>query len=279
MKLLLEGSLSEALMLKDLLAGILQAEAPGLTMLKLCIANTEPYGDLYFLGGKFVVGARLTEKEIAADEALKHLLQLKEANFYYYACDSLEECPDSKSLKIDLKELIESGKNVLPIPANELLDKIFNKISNPEQTGITSVFAEPTKTEEANEEKSSQPVNPSADKTSLGFTGAQSDVEWTLVNSLLVSGAPGDNSMSLISGPWAKTASSTYQGLRSLSTGQERRHKLRDLILILSVFSIVLIVILCVGWLVMNSPSSEVKPRRFSLHQPAKRHTIRENPR
>src|ERR1700722_1028824 len=119
MKLLLEGSLSETLMLKDLLAGILQAEAPGLSMLKLCIASTEPYGELYFLGGHFVVGARLNETEIVADEALKHLLQLKEANFYYYACDSLEERPDSKSLKIDLKELIESGKNVLPIPSNE----------------------------------------------------------------------------------------------------------------------------------------------------------------
>src|ERR1700722_20352627 len=115
MKLLLEGSLSETLMLKDLLAGILQAEAPGLSILKLCIASTEPYGELFFLGGHYVVGARLNETDIIADEAFNHLLQLKEANFYYYACDSLESLPASKPLKVDLKELIESWQNVLPL--------------------------------------------------------------------------------------------------------------------------------------------------------------------
>ncbi len=48
MKLLLEGSLSETLMLKDLLAGILQAEAPGLSLLELFVNSDDRYGEIFF---------------------------------------------------------------------------------------------------------------------------------------------------------------------------------------------------------------------------------------
>ncbi len=270
MKLLLEGSLSETLMLKDLLAGILQAEAPGLSVLKLCIASSAPYGEFYFLGGNYVVGAKLNETDIDSDEALNHLLQLKEANFYYYTCDSLESLPTGKALKVDLKGLIESWQTVLPLSSNELLDKIFEKVESSKQSETSTLAVDAPK--ETAEEQPFQPITPIVDKSGLGFTGAQSDVDWNLVNPLLVGGAPGDNAISLIGGAWEDNASAT-QGLRSLSTERAWQHKLRDLVLILVVFLITLIVILYIAWLVINSPSSNVNPRRFSVHTPKRRIT------
>ncbi len=271
MKLLLEGSLSETLMLKDLLAGILQAEAPGRSVLKLCIASSAPYGEFYFLGGNYVVGAKLNETDIDSDEALNHLLQLKEANFYYYTCDSLESLPTGKALKVDLKGLIESWQTVLPLSSNELLDKIFEKVESSKQSETSTLAVDAPK--ETAEEQPFQPITPVVDKSGLGFTGAQSDVDWNLVNPLLVGGAPGDNAISLIGGAWEDNASAT-QGLRSLLTERAWQHKLRDLVLILVVGLITLIVICCIAWLVMNSPSSDVNPRRFSVHTP-KRHITR----
>ena len=278
MKLLLQGSLVETLTLKDLFTGILQAEAPGLSLLRLCIGSAEPYGEIFFLGGHYVVGARLLETEIVAAEALNHLLQLKEADFYYQACDSLEALPAGSSLKIDLKELIDTWQNVTPISSNALLDKIFDKVDSLGETQEIRPSLQPEKPEieEAKSQKEFKSVYPMLDKSGLGFSASkeETDIDWELVNPLLAGGAPGDNAISRIGGAWEEDINST-QELRSLASGKEWQRKLRDLILILIMLLIALVVILCFAWLTMNSPSSDVNPRRFSVHGPAKKHFVR----
>ncbi len=270
MKLLLEGSLDETLTLKDLLAGILQAEAPGLSVLQLFMSSTEPCGEIFFLGGHYVVGARLPETKILAQEAFNHLLQLKEAAFYYQACDSLEALPVNDSLKIDLKELIDSWQGALPLSSNELLDKIFDKTEGYGKGSFNIAVTPEVREKETTSEQQFKPLNPLPDKSALGFSGVrnESNVDWDLVNPLLVGGANSDNAISLIGKVWEEDISST-QELRSLTSGRDWQRKLRDLILILIMLLIALIVVLCFAWLAMNSPSSEVNPRRFSVHSPA----------
>jgi len=271
MKLLLEGSLSETLMLKDLLAGILQAEAPGVSVLQLFVDSNDQYGEIFFLGGHFVVGSRLCKAEISAQEALNNLLQLKNANFYYYACESLEALPADKPLKIDLKELVANLHIAQPLSSNELLDKIFNKVETSQEK--EAVFSPP----KYKETESSKPTKQSSSKeqSPSPFTNKQSDIDWELVNPLLVGGGPNDKAINFIGNEWDENPRSTHD-LRALSSGREWQRKLRDLIIILIMLLIALIVILCFAWLLMNSPSSEISPRRYP--SPFFRHGSRKVP-
>ncbi len=75
--------------------------------------------------------------------------------------------------------------------------------------------------------------------------------------------------ISTIGDEWDDNPHSTHE-LRTLVSGKEWQRKLRDLILILVMLLISLIVVLCFAWLLMNSPSSEVSPRRYSY--PFSRH-------
>src|SRR5580658_10314575 len=101
MKLLLEGNLNESLRIKDLLIAIYQAEAPGLSVLKLAHPSNEEKGELYFLGGRYIVRANLEDKTSDSGlTALNHLLHLTESYFSYYACESLELMPQGDELKI-----------------------------------------------------------------------------------------------------------------------------------------------------------------------------------
>jgi hypothetical protein len=257
MKLLLEGSLSETLMLKDLLAGILQAEAPGVSVLQLFVDNKEQYGEIFFLGGHFVVGARLCKTETSAQEALDQLLQLKEASFNYNSCESLEALPADKPLKIDLKELVLNWQFVQPLSSNELLDKIFNEQETTQERRPVSIKP---KNKEANDSEIIKQL--AKEQSRSPFTDKQSDIDWELVNPLLIGGGPGDKAINLIGNDWEEHPHSTHD-LRHLAAGQEWQRKLRDLILILIMLLIALIVILCFAWLLMNSPSSEISPRRY----------------
>lgn len=266
MKLLLEGSLSETLMIKDLLVGILQAEAPGVSVLQLFVNTVQPYGEIFLLGGHFVVGARLQETEISAEEAFNHLLQLKEARFNYYACDSLEALPADRPLKIDLKELIDNWQISQPVSRNDMLDKIFNK-TELSQTNKNVINKSEVVEEEPNVQQESAQLQPSS-----GFINKQSDIDWELVNPLLVGGAPGDTAANMIGSDWEENAHST-QDLRSLAAGSEWQRKVRDLLLILLMLGIAFFVILGVTWVFMNSPLSDVRPKHFSIpfkHHPKK---------
>jgi hypothetical protein len=260
MKLLLEGSLSETLTLKDLLVGILQAEVPGVSVLQLSIDGVEQYGEMFFLGGHFVVGASLCEADLAAEEALNHLLQLKEAKCRYYACNSLEALPANKPLKIDLRELIDNWQIKQPLSSNDLLDQIFNKIeTSPENENISSLAENEKEIIQESTRHSTK-----KDQIRSSFTDKQSDIDWELVNPLLLGGAPGDKGISSIGSQLEENAYST-QELRSLATGRDWQRKLRNLILIVIMSLIVLLVAFCFIWLLMNSPSSEVSPRRYPI--------------
>jgi len=184
---------------------------------------------------------------------------LKEADFYYYACDSLEALPADRPLKIDLKELIDNWQIGSPVSNNDLINKIFNKVENIQENKVIN------KESKTPGEKQEQNLQSTQIQPDSGFINKQSDIDWELVNPLLVSGAPGDNAINSIGSAWEENAHST-QDLRSLTTGREWQRKLRDLLLILIMLAIALIVVLCVGWLLMNSPSSEVLPRHFPIH-------------
>jgi len=271
MKLLLEGSLSETLTLKDLLAGILQAEAPGLSVLQLAISGAD-YGEVFFLGGHFVVAARLHESDVVADEAFNHLLQLKEADFHYHTCDSLDALPSGKPLKIDLKDLIENWQSAVPVSSNDLLDKIFNKIESRPKVDVTTA-PEQSEEEVKEEERRQELPTPSPFlQDRQGFGGKQADVDWDLVNPLLITGAPGENAMSIIGSAWDEKHVST-QELRSLSMGAEGKRTLRDSFLAIIIIAIITVILLCLAWLALNSPSMQLSPRRFSV--PSSGHSLR----
>ncbi len=124
---------------------------------------------------------------MGAQEALNHLLQLKHASFYYYACESLDALPPEKTLKIDLKELIANWQIVPPMSSNDLLDKIFGDIEKtPEVETLSTKPKHQTGSFEGIKQLSGR------DDSSSPFKIKQSDPEWELVNPLLVGGGPGD---------------------------------------------------------------------------------------
>ncbi len=293
MKLLLEGSLNDTLIknhpllsMKDLLTGIFQAEAPGLSLLKLTHPSNKEQGEVYFLGGHYIVGAKLNnEITVTGLAALNHLLEFRQAYFVYYACDSLEALPQSQALKIDLKQMIDHWQDTKPVSEEQLLDKIFNV---PSSTGTTGSGMPPLKpagqtieadkikdnldvvTSESRIESESEPITtPELNKAE------DRDIDWDVVEPLLSSstkseagsqtGWPTGTMWSSGNRDWFADTPDTQELKSSLSSDVSWQRKLRSLSIVLSIFLIAIIVVFCSAWLLMNMPSLHLAPRRFSL--------------
>jgi hypothetical protein len=278
MKVLLDGSLNQSLQLKDLLSGISQAEAPGLTVLKF-VASKEEQGELYFLGGHFIVCARLSTSAITGMAALDELLKLKQANFVYYACDSVDALPQSDNLKIDLKELIDKWQEAKPISEDQLLDKIFNVTTTDDNTQAHPQFSQKEVPAESMNEEAVAGIESTADSginavkqsaqpaESAAWTGVtlapRDDMKWDLVEPLVSSGAPGSGTDGSDWTPGEEVHDAS--DLRSMLGGWQWQRKLRKLFLLMIIFLVVSIIIIGCIWLLMNAPSAHLGPRRYAV--------------
>jgi len=271
MKLLLDGSLNQTLQLKDLLSGISQAEAPGLTVLKFA-AHKKEQGELYFLGGHYIVCAQLSNGAVAGRAALDELFKLEQADFVYYACDSVDALPQSDNLKIDLKELIDSWQEPKAISEDQLLDKIFNVTTTNDKTPVQAQLpseAPNTSVQSAADSNADtnqiEPAAQLAAETKTGLALApRDDVDWDLVEPLVSSGAPGSGTDGSNWIPGEEKARAT-RDIRSMWRGFEWRRNLRKLILLMILFLIISIVVISCVWLLMNAPSAHFGPTRYAV--------------
>ena len=296
MKLLLDGSLNQSLQLKDLLTGISQAEAPGLTVLKFT-AHEKECGELYFLGGHYIVYASSISTPATGTAAFDELFKLKEANFNYYACDSVEALPQSDNLKIDLKELIAGWLETTTVSEGQLLDKIFNVPTNvpasatktPTQARIPAIPVQPIQKEQlpvedafAGVETSDSSIHTNPVESSVEPSGKASphgaprdDMAWEMVEPLVSSGAPGSGTNS---SDWEESEESltVTQNVRSLSKGWQWQRGIRKIVIALMVLLIIFTIVLCSLWWFMNAPSAHLGPRRYSV--PMQKHYLHRAP-
>ncbi len=269
MKVLLEGSLNQSLQLKDLLSGIFQAEASGLTVLKFT-AGKEELGQLYFWGGHYIVYAGLVAKAVDATAALDELLQLKQADFVYCACDSSDQVPPKGNLKIDLKELIESWRQASPVLEGQLLDKIFNfeSAGNTTQARIDVLQAEVSATQAAKSGPAESNVTESepAVATEPSLVPTVVDMDWNLVEPLVSDGAPKPSP----DGPGGVAGYQNFtdpnaQKVRVTSLNVNRQQKLRKVVFVMLILLVGIIVIMCCVWLFMTAPSARLRPSRYAV--------------
>jgi len=281
MKVLLDDSLSQQLQLKDLLSAISQAEAPGLSVLKFS-ANKQDCGEIYFLGGHFIVHARVNGKAISSQEALDELLRLTRGEFIYYACDSVDALPQqTNELKIDLKTLIDNWQGPKPASEGDLLDKIFNVSppadkfvpAEPSQTNKSvAISINPGPQTTAHEKIFEAPSKiDTAENVAVTY---RDDVDWNLVNALVSTGAPGSG----IGNEWGSDGGmiQVSQDLRSVSRGSAWQYPVRRILLFLIIMLIAGFVVSGVIWLFLNAPTARLEPKRYVL--PSEKHYLHRTP-
>ena len=125
-----EGYLSRSWGMQDVLKSVLAVENQPYGVLRISSPSLNMNGRLAIAGGKFIIGALITDRSESGYDAVRALLQIRDGNFAYL--DTADQRPDDfdEKLYLSIAKLLSHLPDLPETPADlfdekSLLDKVF----------------------------------------------------------------------------------------------------------------------------------------------------------